>query len=211
MDNTNMSLETQKKKKEKKVWIISAIIFVTLVLVFFFYHYGTFDNDKEKKQIEEIPDYSTLAGEVKANYVCKNLDDGGKVFSAIMERRAEVEDSLGMKMKMIYGNETEARMWAKDGVMCDIGADVCHPDYLFCMHIVMVVPVNYTEWEDWHFNGIQKGIAPKEIIVVPDINITALNNSINDAINTSEQALKNLNDSINKGLEEVRNASLQNN
>lgn len=84
--------------------------------------------------------------------VCMNLDNGHAVFPEVMQRKRDIEDSLKMNIINIYGNETKARMWDKEGVMCNIGGEICHPDYLFCFHITMVVPINYTLWEQWYYN-----------------------------------------------------------
>lgn len=93
-----------------------------------------------------------VTGEKYATYVCNNLDNGTAIFKSIVDTKFAVEESLSMSVKNIYGGNTSARMWDTNGVMCNVLAEVCHPQYLFCFKIDMVVPVNYTEWEVWN-NG----------------------------------------------------------
>jgi len=104
-----------------------------------------------------FPDIGT---EEYANFVCNNLDDGKSIYFEIMNEKINVEKSLSMTVTEIDGNSTKARMWDKEGVMCDINAEVCASGYTFCMNIIMVVPVNYTEFVMWS----DKGMSSKQIL-----------------------------------------------
>lgn len=84
--------------------------------------------------------------------ICSNLDNGTAVYYEVINSKTAVEKSLNMRVVNIYGNQTSPRFWDNQGVMCNVGIEACQPQYVFCMQMSMVVPVNYTEYEEW-YNG----------------------------------------------------------
>jgi hypothetical protein len=84
--------------------------------------------------------------------VCSNLDKDGSVYKEIPASMQAVEQTAKMKVVDVWANTSKPKMWNNDGVMCEIDAQACQPQYVFCMDIKLIVPVNYTEYEAW-YNG----------------------------------------------------------
>jgi len=112
---------------------------------------------------ENIHDEKPLINETNVTFICNNLDNGMAVFPEIMKIRKEIENNLEMNMITMFGNTTSARMWDKDGVMCDMDVEMCQKQYLFCMHVTAVIPVNYTEWKNWFYKNDSVIIQPESI------------------------------------------------
>lgn len=111
-------------------WIFMSSILIILVL----FYLGVFNDS------EQLP---------KADFVCANLDNGTAVFPAIMIAKQEAENNLKMNIVELFGNQTRARMNNSEGVMCDMRVEACEQSYAFCIDMTLIIPVNYTQWEDW--------------------------------------------------------------
>lgn len=85
--------------------------------------------------------------------VCNNLEkvinDTTYIYPEIVNVKTLIETDLGFIVTNINGRNISARMWNSEGVSCQFEAEICRPDYLYCLDIKMLVPINYTEWEMW--------------------------------------------------------------
>ena len=93
--------------------------------------------------IEEVPKY---------DFVCQNLDNNGSVFDEVIKSKSLFENTIGMRAVNIFGGEAEAMQWDDFGVMCNVPAQACQAEFVFCFDINLIVPVNYTEWDYWYYN-----------------------------------------------------------
>jgi len=83
-------------------------------------------------------------------FVCDNLDKNTSVFPAVISQMRELESSLGLHTFDIFGNQSVPKMFNNYGVMCEVPVQLCEENYLFCLDVKMIVPVNYTEYQTWY-------------------------------------------------------------
>lgn len=129
-------------------------------------------------QENKIPEKGTLEF---PEYVCDNLDNGKSVYYEVIKSKTDIENNLQMRVINIYGNETSARMWNTLGVTCNMAAEVCQKQYLFCFNIQMIVPVDYNEWDMWFNKNMTVPIIPENSTI--SLNGTNIINNTKGDIN----------------------------
>ena len=94
----------------------------------------------------------------KHETVCANLekqDINGTldIYPAVFSIKNMIEQDWMFRLPFINGSSSKPRMWDGNGVMCEMQAELCDITHLYCMDIRMIVPVNYTEYDEWIYNG----------------------------------------------------------
>ena len=83
-------------------------------------------------------------------FVCDNLDKNTSVFPEVIVQMRELESAFSLHTFDIFGNQSVPKMFNAFGVMCEMPVELCEDNYLFCLDVKMIVPVNYTEFEVWY-------------------------------------------------------------
>jgi len=131
-------MDPEKNKEKTDIpWVLTLIlIVVSLMLFYIFWSYATRD------PIQDIE-----------SFVCSNLEkEEGEhvlIYYSIIRTKTIIQNELKYSIEYINGEESEPLQFDKGGVICSMPAKMC--DYLYCVNIDMLVPVNYTEWNAWYY------------------------------------------------------------
>ena len=124
-------------------------ILVILVAVGALAYFGMFN--KEQPQITETETIPTL--EMYAKEVCNNLEkvvnNSLMIYPEIYKSKSDLEATWNFRVIGLDGRNITARQWDEEGVMCQMNVELCEVTYKFCMDVRMMIPVNYTEWNNW--------------------------------------------------------------
>lgn len=84
--------------------------------------------------------------------VCSNLEkvEGNQtiIFPEIKTTMQQISRIYAFSV-IVEGTTSIPDVWDEEGVMCQINANLCEISNLFCMDVVMKVPVNYEVWRNF--------------------------------------------------------------
>lgn len=112
------------------------VVFVALILIIAFVIFKPFGDKENEQTYQEM--------------ICANLDNNGSVFKEIPISMQLIDQTLNLKVVNVYANTSKPRMWNEQGVTCQMNVEVCQHEYLFCMNLEMMIPVEYIEWNNWY-------------------------------------------------------------
>lgn len=88
--------------------------------------------------------------ELLSNKVCSNLDKNGSVFYMVISQRSNLQNIFNLNMINIDASNSKPLFFDEDGVMCSMLTTMCDASYNYCYDINMIVPVNFTQWEEFY-------------------------------------------------------------
>ena len=127
---------------------LNTIIIATIVLIVLVVLWAIFSSDSLKifsNDSFKIPKYETVCNNLER----LNNDSTISIYPEIINTRKEIENGWNMVISSMDGKNIEYRSWNDDGVTCIVPAEACIYN-TYCIDIDMLVPVNYTEYDEWY-------------------------------------------------------------